>query len=393
MKKKTLRNLGLAVVAIAAFLVPSAIASASGGIVADKYSTGLEADPEGETLVTLGSAGAEYCLLNNFRGEIKKPSTTFGFGREGTGSCSAGGIGGPFKMNNCEFTFDPGTATMGIGPVGCGAIEFPFAGCQVEVKPQSGLSTASTSNIAEGDVEVSVEAFKMTYTVVKANGFCGGAGTRSDMILRENFHVTGYQGEMWEFGAPVDLSVITNGSLPVGAFTSGSNYEAQVYPASYRATPVPSSKISLVIGSAGTVQCSEIGASKIEAAASTLKFNEFNGCTFGGNLATVVPNSCSYEFTTLVGVSCTKEGDKIQIVTSLCTITLGAQPFTGSGFTLKNAGEGYDATVGLNSSSTSKSITTGKEKTKESQTGCLLFPTGKIGTFSANVNLSGTYAG
>lgn len=391
---KSVRRLGLAVMSVVALAVLPAMASASGGIVSDRYGTILNASQIESFVASVGGSGSSNCYFGEtLEGEITGPSATYAL--SGTGAeCKNAYKSGLVEMNDCKFEFDPGTQSLAIGPPTCSSIKTSVGFCKVDILPQAGLTAAQTNQEGpESDtVRINFEA-SADYEVKKEELGCMKKGVFKNLTLTGEFELTGYRSAEG-MGSAVDIEVIQNGPLPVGVFMSEglTKFEAQAYPVSYRATPVSAGKLKLITpGAAGTVTCTEGAAAKQAAPASALKFTEFSGCTFGGQPATVVSNSCSYEFTTQVAISCTKEGDKIQIVTSVCTITIAAQSFSGSSFTPKNAGEGYDSTVSLNS--TASGITTGKEKTKESQTGCLLFPTGKIGTFSANVNLSGAYAG
>jgi hypothetical protein len=391
---KGIRTLAVAMFAVGALLIPSATASASGGIVADTYPTILEAESIGPLKAMIGSSGDVLCELEPWEGELAGPSATYGLA--GGGTCNFGGHGGPIEMNGCRFEFDPATQTTAVGPPGCGRIDMHLVTCEIEIVPQTGLSSAVQSNVSNGDVQIALEASGVEYYLPEEAGGCGQKkGYNKNLKLTGGFYVAGYKSEWGWSGPPTDLKVITNGALPVGAFMQSGNYAAQAYPVRYQAAPAPTGQLNIISLTPNiiNVTCGAAGTGKLEAASSTLKFTEFSNCMAGGQPATVKSNSCSYQFTTQVSVACTAENDKIQIETTNCTITIAAQSFTGSAFTPSNAGEGYDATVGLNSTATG--IKVGKERTKESQPklGCLTFPTGEKGTFAANVNLSGTYAG
>jgi hypothetical protein len=75
-----------------------------------------------------------------------------------------------------------------------------------------------------------------------------------------------------------------------------------------------------------------------------------------------------------VEIECT--GGQIEIDTISCTVTIGAQ-------LVKHAVQfEADTTSSVNGIFSAKGIVTGKLKTTESQTGCILFAAGAIGTMS-----------
>jgi hypothetical protein len=159
--------------------------------------------------------------------------------------------------------------------------------------------------------------------------------------------------------------------------------------------------VKFAVGAAGTFECTtsvtegtqtgtEVSAGTYRSDTLTLK-PTYSGCTFGGQPATFNPNHCAYVFdsdTTTgnptggehanVETECSG-GSEIEIDTSVCTITIGAQ-------LIKHAVR-YQNDPSSKSAfeiiTTAHKVKIGKKKTTESQTGCLLFPTGEIGTFSA----------
>lgn len=405
---KSVRRLGLAALMAMALLVVPSVASASGGIVADKYRTVLRAEQSsGFFYIQLESSPPVSCNTGTMLGEIKGPSAKYGLSGE-EGWCSYAGGKSEIKMNACKLEFEPGTQTFGVGPVGCGGINMSVGACPIELVPQTGLP-ATQSNAAEGDVSILVETgTSIKFYVAKKVGGCPEVGYHEKgLTLGSGFEldVEGYEsnsikeGEL-KLGPATDIAVFASGALPVGVFTTGTldQWDAQAFPAQYHAAPVASQKLKLLgAGTSGNVFCETADATKIEALASAVKFIEFGGCTFGGSAATVKANSCSYEFTAKensgdkadVRVACTKEGDVVEIATSVCTLTVPAQSLTGSEFTAEDQGEGYDATVHANSAATGM-----KYSNKKDKPGCaLLNPNGTNGTFTADVTLSGTYAG
>ena len=152
------------------------------------------------------------------------------------------------------------------------------------------------------------------------------------------------------------------------------------------------------VGAAGTVECTKAEGEGTSTgtlvSAGTYKTDSItgtgrtSGCTFGGQPATVKENHCGtiIDSDTTEGntdggehanaeVECA-EGNKVEIDTSVCTITIGAQ-------LVKHAVRFENETnSSILAKTTAKKVVVGKLKTTESQTGCLLFPTGAIGTLT-----------
>jgi hypothetical protein len=152
------------------------------------------------------------------------------------------------------------------------------------------------------------------------------------------------------------------------------------------------------VGSAGTIECTtgkyeatqiaekEVGPGTYASDTLTV-VPHYSGCTFGGQPATVSFNHCAIVLDSdttegnptggehaNVETECS-EGSKVEIDTSVCTITIGAQ-------LVKHAARyENDTASSFTVNTTAHKVVTGKQKTTESQTGCLLFPTGAIGTF------------
>jgi len=390
-----LRNLGIAVFTVLALLVVPSMASASGGLVADQYGTVLRGEESSSYFTAkLGLTFSAQCHTGILRGEIKGPSAKYGLssaqGGLEEGSCSSTVGGGPIDMNSCQLEFEPGTQTAAVGPPGCGGIDMTVGYCAINVVPQSGLP-ATQENSAEGDVSISLNASGVKNYTAKKVGGCPDVGYHENLTLSSlNLDVEGYRSDGgWE-GPAVDISVIASGALPVGVFTTEGDFDAQAFPVQYHAAPVSAGKLKLLGIGTRNVTCETATAAKTEAPAGALKFTEFGGCISAGSVATVNANSCSYEFDGDAQVSCTKEGDVIEIATNVCTITVPPQTLPGSGYTAEDQGEGYDATIHVNSASE----TGVKYSNKKDKAGCVLIKSNASdGNFTADVNLSGTYAG
>jgi hypothetical protein len=157
------------------------------------------------------------------------------------------------------------------------------------------------------------------------------------------------------------------------------------------------------VGSAGTVECGKTQTEATQTAEKEVSSGTFESdtltviphyseCTFGGQPATVTFNHCAYVFDSdttdgnpdgslhaNVEIECSG-GSEIEVDTSLCTITIAAQ-------TVKHAVRYEKDLLNEGSASlvqtTAKKVKTGKKTTTPGvQTGCLLFPTGEIGTYT-----------
>ena len=167
-------------------------------------------------------------------------------------------------------------------------------------------------------------------------------------------------------------------------------------------------KEKFAVGAAGTVECNksifEAQQTGTEVSANTFQSDtltvtpRYEECTFGGQPATVSFNHCAYVFDSDTGetepekevktqhanveVECGKnekeEVSRIEIDTSVCTITIGPQVVKHA---VKYEADGSNESA-IKIKSTATKVVTGKVKTTESQTGCLLFPTGAIGTYT-----------
>jgi hypothetical protein len=153
------------------------------------------------------------------------------------------------------------------------------------------------------------------------------------------------------------------------------------------------------VGEAGTVECTgaEFTSTQAGTEVSAKTFSSdtmtvvphYTGCTFGGQPATVKFTHCAYVFegeTTLgnptggehanVKIECSG-GSEVEIDTSLCTITVAAGQEIKDAVRYENITESS-----VKIKATAHKVKTGKKKTTESQTGCLLFPTGEVGTYT-----------
>lgn len=159
------------------------------------------------------------------------------------------------------------------------------------------------------------------------------------------------------------------------------------------------------VGSAGSVTCtkaefenrswgSEVSASTYKADQLTV-IGRWSGCTFGGMAAVVKTNHCAFVVdsdTTKtenpeggedsnVEIECA-EGNKIEVHTSICTVTVGPQVVIHA---LRASNDTPTSMKGgITGGLSGGGIVLGKVRTTASQplNGCLTFPTGALGTFT-----------
>jgi hypothetical protein len=156
---------------------------------------------------------------------------------------------------------------------------------------------------------------------------------------------------------------------------------------------------NLAVGTAGTVECesqyeddsqgSKVSEGTFHADQITVTAH-LTGCTFAGSPAVFNTNHCAFVLdsdTTVnseekelasVEIECSG-GTEIEIDTSVCTITVPAQVVKHA---IEYREDKENSVTAMEGIIAAKKVKTGKKKTTESQTGCLLFPTGEIGTAS-----------
>jgi hypothetical protein len=159
----------------------------------------------------------------------------------------------------------------------------------------------------------------------------------------------------------------------------------------------------IAVGAAGTWQCNKVQTESTQVGTKvgdgTYKADtitvipHYSECTFGGNPVTVNFNHCALVFdsdTTAgnstggehanVEIECSGES-VIEIDTSICTITIGPQLIKHA---VRYENDKHNKNA-VNFIFTAHKLKMGKKKTTESQTGCLLFPTGEIGTYTGKI--------
>jgi len=128
---------------------------------------------------------------------------------------------------------------------------------------------------------------------------------------------------------------------------------------------------------AGSIKCknAQFNSSLIEPSASLSVTPAYSSCTAFGLPGTIKPNSCSYVFhvttvgppaTGTVDVSCTKEGDKIEIIANKltggarCTLSVSPQSgIAGIGFTNVGTGHEQGLSISLKASGIKYSVSGG----------------------------------
>ena len=149
----------------------------------------------------------------------------------------------------------------------------------------------------------------------------------------------------------------------------------------------------LLVGSAGSLECKEAKfAATVDAGAGRTEVDEvtvapiYDKCVFGGQGAPVFVNHCAYLFDsdTTAGNSTGGEhanirlecaaGNKIQIHTVNCTITIGEQEVKDAVRYVNDGASAFETIL------TAHGIVVGKERSTASQAvnGCLVFPIGPV---------------
>src|SRR5258707_5177797 len=337
---KTIKTLGLAVIAaLALFAVPS-VASASGGIEASSYPAKY-----------LGhSTGTQsFSLSGGPQGEVSCPEAFM----SGTASGPVGTLpmstymecnGNTLNMNGCKFELHPGSEnTVDIGPPGCGPIKNLYiSSCEIRIPSQTGIPATFTNTVVGGRETVE-------FTVSS-----GLKSTRENCIYNGELLYTG----KWEIVGTNELSNPLNIRTKDGfngLFIAGKKSEEEAKQPKFEAEKYPnpitgslkSGKITWTMPGVikGTLNCSAAQYSaQATKASSTLPITAtISDCMWEENAATIAMHSCYFNFGVsnvnvlppvvyggTVGVGCSTSGDSIEIVIPECTITIGAQNPTSS---------------------------------------------------------------
>jgi hypothetical protein len=193
------------------------------------------------------------------------------------------------------------------------------------------------------------------------------------------------------------LAVLAAAALTalLGAGTaSAAQFRAEEYPTTVTGTQTVAQKFT-TWEKGPTWTCSNVTTvGTISAASTTLSLAPtFTGCAFAGQAASVKMNTCKYVYknsseqmvnTGTIDISCSKAGDEIEVVASICTLKIPAQAarssvqYSGGPVQEGPGGEGYKRKIGINLNATGFTY---------SLSG---FVCGKTGTFEGGV-LTGSH--
>lgn len=357
---RTLKALCLVALTIAAL---PAVASASGGLEAEKY----PADLLGHDLLghefNFPSISASTGCESDIAATLAKRSGTVAADVVWSG-CNPYSV----KANSCKLEFHPGSeSSFDIGPPGCGPITTTIAGyCAISIGAQTGLP-ATYTNLGQGNtatVRIAVDVNNLKYTLKSsAEWFCK-SGTYTN---------GGYEGE-WELEAlDKDSSSvgITATDGPQGFFVAGEEsgeaakqprFEAEQYPAAISGSQDEAHQMAFV-QQMGPVTCGAVdleAETAAKASALALDAAHSNCVNEGTEPTTVTMNSCRYSLQLLnsgppyvgeVDVLCTKEGDAIETTITnplgTCRISTPAQTGIGGSVSVVNFGSGASRGVTL----------------------------------------------
>ncbi|MGC1164776.1 MAG: hypothetical protein WA862_01575 [Solirubrobacterales bacterium] len=349
--------MGLAILAITALSAVAGTASASAsGFVSELSSQGgtsfLTAKPTSHLSLSKGSLLVAKCTGPSLRGQMG--SSVEGLSLEqdpqGTeGDCISTGI----KMGSCKFVLHPGASGQGagtaeIGPAGCGPITLKSYCGDVSIGAQKGLTAEylNTGTGMEAAVTVKLQG-PIVFTIKNEIGCLAGT-------------FTGSISETWELKASEDdTSAVQRGvEVTADGYTVGGGEEpafhAEQTPAWINGEQSEAVKFSTP--GVGFAACKVAHYTGEEASSSSTELSlglEGSECSLGSIKATLSMNSCHYvlsvtsggaSYTGSANVVCSKEGDKIEFVsTGWCTLAIPAQTIATA--TYKQVGEGVGRSV------------------------------------------------
>jgi len=321
--------------------------------------------------------------------------------------CSFSGQSATVNFNHCAFVFDSDPtegnsdggehANMEIECVEGGRIEIDTPLCTLTIGAQVVKHAVRYSSDTESSINFKITGKSIVIGKEKTTESQTGCFLVSTGAILSLTGTTTYECFKDESGEPLSgTSTTTPTELTKEGEAAKCSVETVPAPPSGNpgsiATGEDEGNEKFSFGAAGITECTTSrlegavteGEEAEELVALTVKPTS-SGCTFAGSPATVKTNHCAY----LLGKSTNAEGhadleiecltsSKIEIDTSVCTITIGPQLVKGAVHYEKDTATSFKAKI------TAKKIKTGKLKTTEPQTGCALFPTGEIGTLTVN---------
>ncbi len=368
---KRIRRLGLAALLPLALLILPGIASASGGVEADKYPLHFRITAEEPNSVWFGvegEANPSYCgktLIGG--GEIAGPSATMG-GITGLSCHEVGGSEKELKMNGCSFELRPGSEnSANVGPPGCGPItELKVEACTspISIPAQTGVPATYENVIALGAEAVKVRLIS-AYLKFTGTGNCAAGGI---VGFNGNWTFNGYDGAM------LDNIRSTDGFD--GLYIAGKKSETEAEQPKFTSETYPNpvtgslnsgSAVKFNLGSGNwPVTCSAASFSSALTAASAvlpLTAGLTNCIAFENEAVSVAMHSCTFKYGVsnisspykgTLGIGCTSPGDSIELKSAGCTAKIPAQSPATSTASYENQGSGRTRSILVNSSSVEK---------------------------------------
>jgi hypothetical protein len=353
------RTLGLAVFAALALLAFPSLASAAGGIEADSYPVKYESIGATQYFGFPGLSPVE-CTQALMEGSASGPV--------GTLSTSVGmKCGGKaLSMGSCKFELHPGSEnTVDIGPPGCGPITgLVVSGCEISIPAQTGLP-ATFANVLSGGKEVVV--LKISTEIKYTTKSCAYTGLA-------------YQGE-WEIKGYNSVTLVQTNTRSKdgfnGLFIAGKKSESEAEQPKFTAEKYPnpingslnsSSKFTFTMIGGYKVVCSsgQFSAELAKASASLPVGTTLSSCLYGESAAAVAMNSCSFTYGVsninvfppivykgTVGISCSKEGDFVELKFAGCVAKMPAQSPTST-VNYTNQGSGSTRSISVGSTTAEK---------------------------------------
>ena len=192
---RNFKALGLALVAVFAMSAVVASAASASEFTSAKYPVTISGSQSTTHKFTAGSTSVT-CETATFAGEASAASSTVTIHPTYSGCTAFGFVGATVTTTGCDYLFHSGAEVSsekfdGTVDVVCGegkSITIVASTCALEIKGQTGLSTVSFQNAAEGKVTVGANVSSIAYTTTKDGFLCPLAGTG-------NFTNGGYTGD------------------------------------------------------------------------------------------------------------------------------------------------------------------------------------------------------
>jgi hypothetical protein len=335
----------LATMALALTALTGAASASASGFVSEEYPDYLTAYESSPFYLTAGGI-TQNCTGPSLGATMGNATEALTLPAIADGKCSLG----PMKMNGCKFIFYPTTATMGIGPGGCGPITVNGGGCEISIGAQSGIPTTYL-NEGSGEnqvVRISFNTNSLVYT--QNNGiYCGGKGTFYGGKFGGAWLLKGFQNP--SHTVPTGIHVGAANGLYLGG---GGSLEAEAFPASVIGEQTKT--ITLNTTGVGKVKCtSALFNGEIPSSSSELSLSaEYQSCVALGLLSTINMNSCHYVLhfpgSGTADIACGKAGDAIEVSVGeakVCTVKVPAQTIAGASYENTGTGSGRQVIANL----------------------------------------------